>query len=240
MPNWIENTIWVENKEDFHKMLKALKYKGQPFSYNALDPMPEALNIEAKSDLGRKEAKMAVTLVQSSLAPDFKGLHPYLDALRREYFNTLDHPRTTEAFKAWLLLEKPEVIRYGQQLLKNGRKYGYETWYEWRLDHWGVKWDVDPARLEIVEDELKIRWESPWSSPTPVIRMISEKVPDVPFQLEWCDLDDLKGWHSQEWEGGVMTSEDFEPTEEYAEELKQQEEADRRGEAIGEAMYRGW
>lgn len=217
MANSIQCTIWGEDKEGFAKILEAIKWKGSPFSYNALDPMPEALSIEAKSDLGRKEAKMAVTLVQSSLAPDFKGLHPYLDALRREYSNSPEHPRTTEAFKAWLLLEKPEIIRYGQQLLKNRQKYGYETWYEWRLDHWGVKWDVSDDDLEINDDDLMVRWEAPWSAPIPVIRMISEKV-GVPFSFEWCDLDDLKGWHSQEWEGGVMTHEDFEPDPEYQEE----------------------
>lgn len=222
MPNWIENTIWVENKEDFPKFLKALAYKGQPFSYNALDPMPEALNIDALADATCAAAKMAVTLVQSSIAPDFKGLHPYLDPLLREYSVSPEHPRTTEAFKAWLLLEKPEVIQYGQRLLKNRQKYGYETWYPWRLDHWGVKWDVNPDSLEIVESELKIRWESPWSSPTPVIRMISERV-GAPFQLEWCDLDDLKGWHTQEWEDGVMTKEDFEPDPEYQEDEEEED-----------------
>tara|TARA_B100002019_G_C21247277_1_gene589092 strand:- start:757 stop:1383 length:627 start_codon:yes stop_codon:yes gene_type:complete len=44
---------------------------------------------------------------------------------------------------------------------------GYDNWYDWRVQKWGSKWDVDVEGLELDQDGTKITgwFDSAWSPP---------------------------------------------------------------------------
>lgn len=46
-------------------------------------------------------------------------------------------------------------------------KYGFKSWYDWNIKHWGTKWDlceVDLNRLD--ENTIQISCQTAWSPPT--------------------------------------------------------------------------
>ena len=44
---------------------------------------------------------------------------------------------------------------------------GHDNWYDWRVDNWGTKWDVDADQLELSEDGTTISgwFDSAWAPP---------------------------------------------------------------------------
>ena len=77
-------------------------------------------------------------------------------------------------------------------------KTGYANWYDWCVDNWGVKWDVDTVNFmhadesafkddEKSEPDLMVEFETPWAPPTGILKRISEQYPDARFYLRWAD-----------------------------------------------------
>lgn len=44
-------------------------------------------------------------------------------------------------------------------------KYGYSSWYDWNIAHWGTKWDSSDASVEVVDGQLKASFETAWAPP---------------------------------------------------------------------------
>jgi hypothetical protein len=90
--------------------------------------------------------------------------------------------RAVQAFKNTALLNefcpcpaelrdfKPEKPGFLEQDQKdaNKAKYGFETWYEWSIAHWGVKWDVGDDELDELESDSRqvvLYFDSAWAPP---------------------------------------------------------------------------
>lgn len=54
-------------------------------------------------------------------------------------------------------------------------KYGYESWYTWRIDKWGTKWDVDGEVLDSSDNSLQLCFDSAWSPPIGAYRSLMDK-----------------------------------------------------------------
>lgn len=45
-------------------------------------------------------------------------------------------------------------------------KYGYESWYDWNIAHWGTKWDLCEPHITRVDDNtVEIACDTAWSPP---------------------------------------------------------------------------
>jgi hypothetical protein len=77
--------------------------------------------------------------------------------------------------------ECEETITY----LDNFRKYGYTSWYCWANDKWGSKWNA----YDQDEGEDYIKFDTPWSTPEPILRKISAIFPDVEFRVLFAEED---------------------------------------------------
>jgi hypothetical protein len=67
-----------------------------------------------------------------------------------------------------------------QELDANGKQY---TWYEWQIEHWGTKWDVnlDIVTFENTDDSLEFWFDTAWSPPTAFLESVSKEFPDLEF-----------------------------------------------------------
>jgi hypothetical protein len=60
-----------------------------------------------------------------------------------------------------------------------------EAWWDWRVQNWGTKWDVD-AELEVKEPEhLEYTFVSAWSPPVGWLEKVSKNFPTLHFRLKY-------------------------------------------------------
>ena len=57
-----------------------------------------------------------------------------------------------------------------------------QQWYDWRNANWGVKWDVDGARIEYNGDSATISFDTPWNPPFKWLEKVSGMYPGLTFQ----------------------------------------------------------
>src|SRR6056300_1253603 len=62
-------------------------------------------------------------------------------------------------------------------------------WYDWRLEHWGTKWDIYNATCDRMDaNTLVLSFDTAWSPPIPVF----DKLVDMGFEVSARYLDE--GW----------------------------------------------
>ena len=66
-------------------------------------------------------------------------------------------------------LQKDATKEEKAKAKENLKKYGYDNWYDWRVENWGTKWDImefyNITRKEIGEDESEIElgFDTAWA-----------------------------------------------------------------------------
>jgi len=50
-----------------------------------------------------------------------------------------------------------------------------DGWYEWRLEHWGTKWDIRCESVEVTDDMLVVKFDTAWSPPDKVFDAMHKK-----------------------------------------------------------------
>ncbi|MHC6175442.1 DUF1281 family ferredoxin-like fold protein [Glutamicibacter sp. X7] len=65
---------------------------------------------------------------------------------------------------------------------------GVVCWWDWNLHYWGTKWNAYRTEIERQDDgTAKLRFETAWSHPFPVIEALSKKFPDFEFEVSYAD-----------------------------------------------------
>lgn len=70
----------------------------------------------------------------------------------------------------------PEQQALEDQQTINRKKYGYPTWYEWKIANWSTKWDLTDCTAE-VEDEgyaVTLTFDTAWSPPIEAYAKLEE------------------------------------------------------------------
>lgn len=165
MPNYVKHlvTIHALDGETFDKVKKQIISQDEngvdTFSFNSIIPMPESLNITCGS-------------MTDNGIKYFKGNDSEKAEIKKRYKeDTFD-----------------EVIKLGHTALMNMAKYGYPTWYEWRIANWGTKWDVcNPETPIIVDTEIKLEFQTAWNTPQPIFKKLAEQYPELTIVVEYAD-----------------------------------------------------
>lgn len=73
----------------------------------------------------------------------------------------------------------PDQIELERKTAENIEKYGAGNWYDFCVNHWGTKWDVDPYDPEDVKvDEygvLEFGFDSAWAPPTGIYEALVQQ-----------------------------------------------------------------
>ena len=94
------------------------------------------------------------------------------------------------------------------------------SWYGWRVDNWGTKWDIDEEFMDVSEyandKEICFGFDTAWSPPMGVIEALSEKFPEDHFLLQYLEMGVGFGGEARFSDGSCVDSEFGDDGEEYA------------------------
>lgn len=183
MPNYVKNVLAFDGGQDqVGRLFSAIKGENGLMDFNKLIPMPPELEIEAgsRTDAGLKEYMgfAANAGARTDLETQYLTAHPEID--REE----------------WGL---------GKQAYQNIQKYGCPTWYEWRIQNWGTKWNASSA--EIAEGRLSFL--TAWNAPKAVMEKLSQMFPTVSIHHTWADEDIGHNCGECTYQNGVVTQENI-------------------------------
>ncbi|WP_427921153.1 hypothetical protein [Streptomyces sp. cg40] len=178
MPNWTSNTVTISGgKFSVRKVRKILKGESD-FDFNQLIPMAETLGIEcgSRTDLGLACFDQSLFEKVRSY-PWFVAEYPNVEA-PKQLLDTLKETR-------------PETVELGRQAAANVRDYGVPTWYEWRNEHWGTKWNACEVKLEAHGAGLTYRFDTAWSAPYPIAWQLHAICTELlGLSIEWTAEDE--------------------------------------------------
>lgn len=165
MPNHIQNLVHLVGDEStIEQVRNFIKGKEIVFDFNTVIPMPEELNITSDGWLMPLEN------------PFSRGDKFYAHVCELKKFCE-NNPE---------LKEKTELNFI--QGIKNFLKYGYATWFEWRVNNWGTKWGAysqDDSR----NTSNAIYFQTAWNAPIPVLVALSVKFPSINVEFAFADED---------------------------------------------------
>ena len=163
MPNYVKNILSFDgDPAQVDRLFSAIQGDNGPVDFNKLIPMPSELEIESgsRTAAGFKKymAFLAVTSLHTEMEPAYLAAHPEID--REE----------------WDL---------GKQAYQNIQKYGCPTWYEWRIQNWGTKWNASGA--EVLDGRLSFL--TAWNAPKQILEKLSQMFPSITIHHVWADED---------------------------------------------------
>ena len=170
MPNWCYTDFTVSGPaEDISRFRHAVRGSDDgeetPFDFDRLIPMPSELG-HAVGDFGA-----AYNVYYGDAEAMLK--YPWVKNLKIE---TVEHLR--EHFDA-----DPQRRVTADQWRSNIEKYGAPTWFEWRCEHWGTKWNAcDPEVTDNGDSSLHVKFDTAWDFPFPIFEKLVADFPMLNFE----------------------------------------------------------
>ncbi|HDR9189405.1 TPA: hypothetical protein QDB51_003495 [Burkholderia vietnamiensis] len=193
MPNYCYNSLKItgskESLEAFRKKYISKDERGtEYFDFHKVIPMPSALGVEDNSSADHMW-DLLYGIDQYNQNPKSLGETAFwIGELIKEMNKTGE---TKEAAIERILKHHPTAKEEAEQYQKNLVKYGYKTWYGWRVAKWGTKWNSigDTGSISLVETEekceLSIDFDTAWSPCIPVVKKLIKKHRDLTFDFTY-------------------------------------------------------
>lgn len=65
-----------------------------------------------------------------------------------------------------------------------------DDWYDWRVNHWGTKWNAYTPTITTHNDgTVTIGFQTAWSAPTAILTELSLRLPGEELHVQWADED---------------------------------------------------
>lgn len=188
MPNYVRNELTIMGlKEDIQKCLDYCKSEDRTFDFNKIVPMPAELDI---ADSSINNSAILCYLLTLNHEEDIFKARNVLKTVPDLFYGTLDEAVMNANFpKFENLNEQKEYVELGEKLVDNCSKYGCTTWYDWCCNNWGTKWNALESSIDLNENDCLVCFDTAWSAPVPIISTLSEKFPDLIFNLKYADED---------------------------------------------------
>lgn len=181
MPNYVKNIfIEIGQPNKFNKF--TMNKDG--IDFRILLPMPStSLNLgdTVLTDTGSylKDNDFTIHAIRAKSFSDFQ------DSIKRDLklvvpkFNEQDELDSIADFKERNLVRKAYTTW-------NIVKLGYPSWYEWRMKHWGCKWNACHCEADYASIAKEYTFETAWTAPQYWLKELAKK---VDFVLLYADED---------------------------------------------------
>lgn len=168
MANTVRNRLVIKASEPLLKEITG-HIAGEPdddgkpchIDFNKIIPVPEELIVEESS-----RGAMGLAILE-----------------RREFAGMM-YPEAKKQFDQMLSEEKNECLKLGRRYRDNKKKYGYKSWYDWRVANWGAKWE---AYNQERPRSNEIWFDTAWTSVGRLIAALAVRFPDAEFEYTFAD-----------------------------------------------------
>ena len=176
---------------------------------NKVIPMPSELNIEAEglhTLLASRYSQDNDLIAAIQTVPE--DVVASLTPANLKEFIASSCPKTSQATISRLETYSEESYGNFCQAIKNLRKFGYPSWYEWRVENWGTKWN---AYQQSRTSANEFSFQTAWSHPSPIIDLLSKMFRSIVFRVKYADEDKGHNLGHYTIQSGVVTyRDDFE------------------------------
>lgn len=203
MPNWVTNRVKFNKRgEEILKKIIVKKEKVELgevdiyFDFNKVIPMPKELdiidgsikNIAIQYALSKKTKEEKESIIENLIKNHYINSAKYSKAeMEKENENFISHiANNTHPECNFSKLNINNLEDLGNAYINNIRKYGYSTWYEWRIANWGTKWN---SHSVYIINNNEIEFDTAWSCPVPILVELSNQFKDVEIEVEYADED---------------------------------------------------
>lgn len=215
MPNHIQNKLQIIGTHDQIKdvldFIKSTDKEAEEIQidFNKIIPMPDELKIETHSGV-IEWAEICTCLI------DFTPLFSTLPDTISNLLNNHKYGVLSNRLKASTAMEsitgkRKSVKDFNEkefdqfiQCVKNIRKHGLSTWYDWSVENWGTKWNAYQQNDERNTSDT-IFFQTAWNSSYKIIGKLSEKFPSIAFKLTYADEDSGSNAGVIDFKNGAIT-----------------------------------
>lgn len=202
MPNWVVNKLQVigDNTENILKnhIKKEIHntYTEDVFDFDTIYKMPDSLNM---IEGGIQQEAITYYLTERlTKKPNEVILNKYITNSFDDAFHEKVYQRLVDklldvqdnVYQKGHNDEKDitldDLYNMGQQYIDNYVKYGTFTWYRWRINNWGTKWNACDTTWDDKYSDT-VWFNTAWSVPEPIVKKISEMYPNVKFRLDYAE-----------------------------------------------------
>lgn len=200
MPNHVTNVITIANSGGIplETIRKAFINDEGHVDFNVIMPEPECL-------VGFEPHMGIVSVANAKMHAPING-HPMIAMLELS-----NREKSLEEYENMSDNDKDMVER----AIENIKECGYAYWYDWRNadGNWGTKWNAYSQPEEgHPENATSYMFETAWSHPFKLIKMVSKKLPEVTFSIQYADEDTGSNCGVYEIKDGEILSEDIAPS----------------------------
>jgi hypothetical protein len=200
MPNWCSSDLAITGSSfAINSLLDRFETEANSeekvFSFEKIHPTPASLNIDNAYN-AEIIAKLIKKLNKDS---DIINLLGSDSVLTDEVKSILNNSVYEDYFNAYVInhinsdsLDLVKVAKDLIILIKNYESYGHFTWYEWRIENWGTKWNCDSSVIDVVKmknNKLKliVGLETAWSPPIALLVKLSEQFPALEIRISYYE-----------------------------------------------------
>lgn len=167
--------------------------------FNMLMPMPDCLRgFEPHSGITTR-AELALGLVKEPVqgATDLSAITANLGV--------------SNAMRAATTPVRADDIPLIARALSNYAECGFLYWYDWCNENWGTKWGAYGQSHAWPEDATEFEFQTAWSHPWAIMKLLSERVGDVRISVRYADEDTGSNCGKYTLLAGEVSDEDIAP-----------------------------
>lgn len=179
MPNWTTNQVKMKGIAD-KSFYTEDDHGTTQIDFQKIIPMPDDLNINSGSS-NTLDIRLAMKTVV-----DYLNSSSYIIGIKLpevdEYLSKYKGNDNQAVSKIHTKHDMEEHVKQGLQCIQNIINHGHPTWYEWRNQNWGVKWNASDT---VILDDDTIEFNTPWYYPEPIFKEISRQNPCDLLQVDY-------------------------------------------------------
>lgn len=194
MPNWVKNIVNVS--EDTMNKIKEKCFTDGVLDFNKIIPMPKTLDLPEGSITDRAIYYAYIKKDVKTKKEIKKILQGTSDFIYKNYWNELENYKklghfdniqdSAKNFKASDYekdLNIHTLEELGDMYIQNIKEYGYTSWYNWRIDNWGTKWNATDFSC----NKTTMIFYTAWATPEAIFEKLSEMFPNRFIEIKYAD-----------------------------------------------------